>query len=268
MPTTTTDLFQDYKSDIREIALREMQINPVAQREYNSKHASDIASMFSWAAFSILTVNIRDDGTIVVVDGQHRRAAAIFREYGDQKVQCQTYEGLSVQQEAELFLELNRRLAIRTFDKYRISLAAGRDEEVQIDKIVRGKGLYVSTSRSEGSIRAVGTLKWVYRECGPGILGTTLEVIRDAYGDSGWEVIVIRGVAMVLQRYPKEIKPDYLVSRLASANGGVSGLRGKANVQQKQMRRNKSECVAAAIIEIVNSGQGGRKVADWWRTHR
>jgi len=46
-------------------------------------------------------------------------------------------------------------------------------------------------------------------------------VIRDAYGDPGFDSYVLQGVALVLDRYGDEVDDLTLVTRLDKAKGGV-----------------------------------------------
>ncbi len=46
---------------------------------------------------------------------------------------------------------------------------------------------------------------------------------------------------------------------------GVSGLTNKAETLRKQTGNPRGHCIAAAAVEIINSGRGGKKLASWWR---
>lgn len=185
--------------------------------------------------------------------------------WGDQQIQCECYEGLTVAEEAELFLRRDERLAISTFDKFRIGITARRDIECDIDRIVRANQLVISRNKTDGAISAVGTLKKVYQRAGGVVLGRTLRIIRDAYGDAGFSSPVIDGIALLCQRYNGELNDEKAVARLAGAHAGVNGLLGRAANLQKQTGNTKNHCVAAAAVDIINAGRGGTKLPAWWR---
>jgi len=109
-----------------------MRVSPPAQREYLPAHASALAARFDPDAVGILVVNVHADGIPYLVDGQHRRAAAIMRDYGEQKVQCECYHGLSEAEEAELFLQRNYRRIVRAFDNFRFVITAQRPTETAV----------------------------------------------------------------------------------------------------------------------------------------
>lgn len=238
----------------------------LTQREkINEDRVAVIAADFDPEQVGVITVNVRGDGGIYVLDGMHRVSAMRHIGWDDQQIQCWTYEGLTEAEEAEVFLKLNDTLTVNGFDKFKVGVNAGRATETEIDRVVRAQGLHVSRDKSQGSVRAVGTLRRVYERSDSATLGRTLRIIRDAYGDAGFESSVIDGIALVCQRYGSTITDATFIERLATTHGGVSGLIGKAEQLRKITRNAKGHCVAAAAVEIYNRGRGGKKIPDWWR---
>jgi hypothetical protein len=90
----------------------------------------------------------------------------------------------------------------------------------------------------------------VYR-LGPSPLARGLRIIRDAYGDAGFDAAVIDGMGHLCQRYNGQLDDGVAIDRLSSAHGGVSGLLAKAEVLRKQTGNSKSHCVAAAAVDII-----------------
>lgn len=245
------------------IAIADLQICPAAQRDYSSEWAGKLANKFSLESMGYPVVNHRG-GVYYIVDGQHRVAAMKMLGFLDSKVECECYESLSETEEAELFLTRNYRRGVRAYDRFRISLTADRDIQTNIAKIVNSAGLHVGTGTTEGSIRATATLEVVYNTYGGAVLRRTLLLIRDSFGSSGFDANVIKGMALVCQRYGDEFSDDDAITRLSSIHGGVSGLLGKATVLRKQTSAQKGHCVAAAVVDILNSGRGGHKLTPWW----
>jgi hypothetical protein len=52
---------------------------------------------------------------------------------------------------------------------------------------------------------------------------------------------------------------------LSSAHGGVKGLLNAAENLRNMTGNPKAHCVAAAAVNIVNRGRGGKKLPDWWK---
>lgn len=261
---TPTDGKIQQAARLRWVPIDKMKVNPLAQRELNQARVDRLAADFDLDQIGVPVVNHRE-GTFHIIDGQHRIEALKAMGWGDQQIQCWCYEGLSSSEEAEVFLKRNDVLAVDAMAKYRTGVEAGRADETDIDRIVRANQLVVSKDALPGAIRAVGTLRRVYRRSDGTTLGRTLRIVRDAYGDPGLEAAVIDGIGLLCQRYNGDLNDGDAVKRLAAANGGVNGLLNAAEVIRRKTGNQKGHCVAAAAVEIINRGRGGKKLPSWWK---
>jgi hypothetical protein len=250
---------------LRWVPIPQMRVNPLAQRRLNSQRVEHLVANFDPEQIGTPTVNTRD-GWYYIIDGQHRVAALNAVGWGDQSVQCWTYDGLTEQEEAERFLKINDTLPVSALDKFHRSVLAGWDPECDVDRIVRALGLCVTKEKVQGGIAAVAALLRVYERSDAKTLSRALRIIRDAYGDAGLGGPVIEGIGMLCQRYNGQVDEKVLVERLSGAHGGVGGLMNKAEITRKQTGRPRPECVASTVVEIVNRGRGGRKLTDWWKS--
>jgi hypothetical protein len=243
-----------------------MQVNPVAQRALNPGWVTALAADFDLEEMGNPTVNHRD-GWFNIIDGQHRMAALKLwlgdGQWEPQTVECWTYEDLTDEQEAEKFLRLQARLKPHAFDEFRVAVSAGREAEAEIAGIVEKLGMIVSRTRN--GISATGTLKRVYTRGGPEVLARTLLIIRDAYGEAGFDAAIIDGVGLFCQRYDSEVTDARVVQKLSSAAGGAGGLLNRSQQLRLTTGNHKAQCVAAAVVDIVNRGAGGKKIPSWWR---
>jgi hypothetical protein len=249
---------------LRWVPIALMAISPVAQRDLNQSRVDHLVANFDLEQIGTPTVNHRD-GAWYVIDGQHRIEALRQIGWGDQQVQCWAYEGLTEQEEAEKFLKLNDYLAVNALAMFRSAVTAGREVECDIDRIVRASGLVVTGDKVPGGIRAVKTLGRIYSRSGPAALRQTLHIVRDAYGDPGLESAVIDGIGLLCARYGGELDVPTAVEKLGKVYGGVNGLLGKAENLRLKTGNAKGHCVAAAAVEVINSGRGGKKLPSWWR---
>lgn len=249
---------------LRWIPLNRIAVSDLAQRDVKPARVDYLVAHFDHEQLGTPVVNERG-GKFYVIDGQHRAAAA--REvYGeDHQIQCWTYAGLTEAEEAEKFLQINDVLAVSAMDKYEIGVEAGRAIESDIDRIVRACGLVVSRQSVEGGIGAVGTLRRVYIRGGAGVLSRTLRIIDAAYGTAGLDSKVIDGIGLLCGRYNGELQDEFVVTKLHNMRGGVAGLLGKAAVIKDRTRQPFNQCVAAAAVEVINGGKGGKKLPSWWR---
>jgi hypothetical protein len=260
----TTDRVER-EARLRWVPIPKMRVSPVGQRALNQARVDRLAAEFDLEQLGTPTVNERD-GLFYIIDGQHRIAALEQIGWGDQQVQCWTYSGLSEEEEADRFDRLNDVLAVHAYDKFRVRVTAGRDIESDIDRIVRAQQLVVSRDAVPGAISAVGTLRRVYTRSDGAVLGRALRIIREAYGDAGLEAPVIDGIGLLCQRYNGELSEDEAIKKLAKVHGGVGGLLGKAELLRRQMGQPKGHCVAAAAVEFINTGRGGKKLSSWWKS--
>lgn len=239
-------------------------VSPLAQREVNTARVNHIAADFDLEQIGTPTVNLRN-GQFYVIDGQHRIEALKVIGWGDQQIQCWTYEGLSEVEEAEKFLKLNDTLPVDALAKFRVGVQANRPVECDIDRVVRALELKVSRDQIEGGISAVATLRRVYERSGPAVLSRALRIVRNAYGTPGLSSAVIDGVGFLCQRYNGELAEDVAVMKLGNIHGGVNGLLGRAEVLRQKTGNVRGQCVAAACVDIINSGlRGSRKLPSWW----
>src|SRR5581483_5377546 len=86
----------------------QLQVDPTYQRSLNDPKRLRIAKDFNWAAFGVLLVARRNDGSLWVIDGQHRLMAAQSRsDIKDVPVAIFEFGG-NVTDEAKDFLIANK----------------------------------------------------------------------------------------------------------------------------------------------------------------
>lgn len=249
---------------LRWVPINRMAVPDHSQREFKQHHADKILAHFDPEALGCPTVNERG-GKFWIIDGQHRVAAARDFYGDDHQLQCWAYVGLSDAEIAEKFLKTNDYLAVSAFDKYRVGVTAEREVETDIDRIVRAAGMHITKQKVEGGVSPVGTLRRVYLRGGAHVLGRTLRIIDSAYGTAGLEAVVIDGVGLLCGRYNGELADEVAVLRLRNVRGGVKGFLGKAALIKERTKQPMSHCVAAAAVDVINAGKGGKKLPSWWK---
>ena len=252
---------------LRWVPFGKMRVNPLAQRELNAARVDKLVAEMELERIGNPTVNAREEH-FYIIDGQHR-VEALKKWMGDgawedQTIQCWTYDDLSEEDEAEVFLKLNDTLTVAVFEKFRVGVKSGRVEENDIDRIVRAQGLRISRDKGNGAIRAVGTLRKVYHQS-PAALARGLRIIRDAFGDAGLEAPVIEGLGLLCHRFNGELDEPTAVAKLSNAHGGLNGLINQAERLRQQTGNPRAHCIAAAAVETYNRGRGGKKLPSWWR---
>ena len=248
------------RSSLQWIRLGDLVPHPRAQRDYNVHRAHELAADFNLEGMGYPVVSRHAD-VAFVIDGQHRVAALKIIGFSeDDVIQCEVYQDLSLEEEAEQFLERNTALAVNAMAKFRVGVVAGRSDEVEIEQTVHAQGLKVGS----GGIRAVGALRSVYKRIGPSGLAATLRIIRDAYGNAGFEGVVIQGTALTIQRYNGKLNEAHMVKSLTKAAGGLNGLLTQAAKTRETLGQSKAQCVAATEVGFYNRG-GGKRLPSWWK---
>jgi hypothetical protein len=85
------------------IVANDIRVDTQYQRPINIAHVRKIANEFDERAFGVILVSERADGSVYVIDGQHRLAAVKSMGRGGSEIPCHVYRGLSVGDEALIF---------------------------------------------------------------------------------------------------------------------------------------------------------------------
>lgn len=254
------------------VRLGDLKVNPTVQREFVPSKADAIAANFDPEHLGLPVVNMRN-GSAWVIDGQHRCAAMkiwLGEGWEDQSFEAEIYDDLTEAEEAEAFLRRNDAMAVNAYNKFRIAVVAGREDESTVAGIVMREGLTITRDvNADGSVRAVGTMLRVYRRAGGDVLRRTLAILRDAYGTPGLDAAMISGMALVVHRYDR-LNDDELVHRLQTAAGGAGAVLTKSERARRETGNPKFSCVAAAIVDTFNSitkqkGGDGTRLLSWWK---
>ncbi|MEU4316610.1 DUF6551 family protein [Nocardia sp. NPDC024068] len=211
-------------------------------------------------------VSKRRDGTLVIIDGQHSNQACINTEGPDFLRDTMVYEGLSVQQEAKLFLAANKhRKPVKPFDNFRVSLTAGDPIAIRVNEEVQSLGgdLQVAATPSTNRVGAVQALLAMGKN--PGMVSRVLKVVSEAWGRdaSTWDNIVLRAVAMVLD-WPGnwELAEDARLVKVLKRGGSPTIWKQNA-VRQRESgggSTSRSTPMAKQIVQDYNEGVDREKM--------
>lgn len=208
----------------------------------------------------------RRDGHYQIIDGQHRIAALRAIGFGpEQQIECWVYTDLDEAEEAYRFIKANDKLGMKAYPLFVAALTAGLPEETDVARIVSGCHLSVANNKTATTVSCVGTLMRVYRRNGPDVLGRTLRIILAAYGPDALEAPIVDGIARLCDRYNGALEDQVASVKLSKVGGGMVGLLQHAERVRQQTGCPKTVAVAAAAVEIINKGAGGKKLSGWWK---
>lgn len=254
------------------VSVSDLCIDPEAQRQLSRTWVKAHIEEFDVDQLGYIVVNVRSDGGMFTIDGQHRVELMRAVGWGDQKIHAEVFTGLSKAEEAELFNARNDRRAVRKFDRFRIAVTAGEQIETDITRIVQKRGLAISDHAGDGSIAAVDSLMKIYNGAGlrsqaegAPALDRTLSALTACFGNNSaaFNARIIEGMGMVQLRYNGAIDQKALVTKLASFKGGAPGLLGIARALADMNGRPVHHSVAATIVDQYNKGRRVGQLDAW-----
>lgn len=252
----------EVSSHIQWVRLDQMKINPQAQRALSEAWANELADEFNPDLMGFIHVSHRD-GWYYIIDGQHRvKAAIIFLGDTSQQVQCHVYDGLTNEQEAQLFLELNNTKKQGPMSRYKVALTAGKPDECDVERICRSLDLRIGVDKSCEEIACISALLAVYRKHGPASFSFAMRVIRDSYGYDGFKRQTISALALIKDRYGDKIVEEKLVDRLSKT--GIVELNRSAKSMKEATGNPADQCYAHSMIQFYNQRNAQCRVDPWW----
>lgn len=194
-PKTTTDRFKVNPPLGRMVMLQfvlpnELQVDDSYQRSIETGESQAlirrIARYWDWDLCQPLVVSRRRDGTLFVIDGQHRLAAARLR--GDiAQLPAMVKEYSSAADEAATFVQMNQqRRPLTPLQVFHAAVASGDSEACAIQAAVTAAGLRLTRSSQletapPGTINNVGGLQRSWRRRGGAITALALKVLAAAF---------------------------------------------------------------------------------------
>lgn len=242
--------------------------DPRINREISQPRVDQMSSRFEPEALGVITVSERVDGSFVVIDGQHRVATLrqLHPEMNGHRIEARVFRGLSLAEEARLFVELNNTRLPHPLQRYLKGVTANDPRLCAIDSVVKAAGLRVDQSPGEGHIRCVAALAKAYDNYGEKHLAKVLSIVTNAWGRTDQAVTgsLVEGISLFLGRYTDRVDVDRLTTKLAAHGGGASGLLGHARGSKSIHGSSMANNVAAVVTTIYNKGRRANALPNWW----
>jgi len=246
---------------------RQLIVDPGLQRDLVKSNYQEIFNNYDPDSLGQFIVSRRANGTLVILDGQHRWHA-VNQLDPDRKLQCQVHDGLTKKQEAEIFLRANAQAAVNTMAKYKMAVIAERPAALRLEAVLERFGLKVGNSAMQVSavtdLLAVQTwpngedaLEWALD-----VLTTAWHGEREDYtqlerrhGNRPYRGVLIQGMARVRQRYGHLVKKDKMVAALLTLGSrGPENVFTRASTLRASLGRTAMDAtVARVLVEVYNS---------------
>lgn len=228
----------------------ELELCTAYQRDVVNEHRVDqIANALDLRAFGSLLVAKRD-GKYWVVDGQHRRLAALKRD-DITRLSCVVFDSRSIADEANLFALLNMsRVAVSATDKFRALVAGDDPVAVALHESLAAIGVHVA--KNANSANQLASIAYVYGmakrnfERTEAILCTvqTLCDEQPMHGD------IIKALDYLDSRIEGGVTQDRLLARLRRIGVG----RLMDTIRKARSTRGGREQIALRVLGEINSG--------------
>lgn len=243
------------------VKVGDLHLDAPYQRRLDRERAVEIAENFDPDKFTVIIISRRKDGTLWVLDGQHRVTALRHMGWDDQEVIAEIREDLSYEAEAALHVELNRnRKRPTALAEYNALLEAKEPMYVAIDKRMRDRGLTITHERGDGCVQAIGAVVAIYQRGGGEMLERTLDLIVQAWGTAsdGFASDILKGLAQALALLPNldDARLVRALSRYRPAEYVRKGLNAR-EVTMSHLANN----ITVAVVGEYNALPGGKKAA-------
>lgn len=234
-------------------------IDPMIQRTLQETEVENIYRKFNSAALGVLTLSQRTDGTRSVLDGQQRRAV-LMRLYNEgrweQPVTALVHSGLSIQEEAQLFLDLNDRRAVDAVRRFKTRLVAGEAQALDIKAILDELELPISGR----GVQAIETIDRLYvQPGGPERVRWVLRMIQTVYDTNRrggcYDGRVIVSFSMVHAAFNHILDEERFVNALSKISDRISTLHGAGKTKQQFDRGTMSFNMAEVIRRWYNDSR-------------
>lgn len=141
------------------VAKERLNVDPAYQRDLKDNKRKRIASNFNWVPFGVITVSRRPDGSLWVIEGQHRLAAAMSRS-DIKNVPVIIFDlGGSIMNEATDFLITNtERKALTGIERFNAQIASGDGIAIAVQEMVHNSGRIISSDNSSKSVQCISTI--------------------------------------------------------------------------------------------------------------
>lgn len=248
----------------------QLTIDPRVQQRLDPRKVQRIADGFDPSALGSCTVSLRDNGTYVLLNGQHRTAGARQAGY-TAAFHCEVHHGLTLEDEAHLFLTLNHQTTPSALSKFLVRITAGDDVALNIEAIVASHGWMIEPGTTDGHIAAVNALESVYRSAAKSkpngeygdITERVISTVTRAWG-TDWRAAngqILMGVAQLFGRFDGAVNVDKLVKEMQTIT--PPSLIGTAKAMQSLQGGTLPAAIAKVLVGRHNNRLRINLLPEW-----
>jgi hypothetical protein len=251
-------------SDIRLIKPSETVIDLRVQRPEDPQRMANLAEDFNILAMGVPTVSRRSNGTYVLLDGQTRFGALKLLGSADDQFPCTVYEGLSLEQEAEMFRKLNNTKKPGVLELFIVRVTQRDPVALAVNDLIKGCG-YVAERGHPNSLNAVGTVEKLFLR---DELSTrkAIDTASAAWGVRRESVVTqhLQAFANLFYRYGDQPNPSELAERLRKGrNLDANSLLGRGRTGAGTRGIPVPDGITDILVNVYNFQRKTNKLPAW-----
>lgn len=248
------------------IEIDKMIVDESYQRDTQSRRSRSLidkmAREFSWRRFQPLIVTRRPDGRFAIIDGQHKREAAIL--VGLDELPCMVVPSEDVAEEAEAFVSVNGdRVAVTSLQVHWSKVVARDPKAMRIKAVCDEAGVTISRypldnrSIPPKTTMALGAIEQIINRYGDAVAVDALTIMAEAFPEKRGQLRAgaIKGLAMFFAQ-AGDTEIDWARLRSVLAGHDMSEVEMAARAYRQHFGGTAEAAVRAAIIKMYNRGLG------------
>lgn len=231
---------------------------------------------FNPAAVGTFEVSERADGSLWLLDGQHRAEMARRAGHARTGFPAVVHTGLSYEEEAAMFLKLNDYKPMHPLHRFRARVIEGDKAANELSNILEKHGWRIAGGGATRSavFAAVAALEGIYdggriRKEGQQTIACdrTLEILTAAFGHSpnGVKAELVTGLGLVILRYGDQIETPKMSAEMGKVQGGALGLITNAKSLKQIRGGSVPQSMAEILVEMHNKGRRTNLLPQWVR---
>lgn len=152
-----------HENELRLVPIGSIGVDYNYQRQLDAGRVSAMAADFDLDTVASIRVNVRNNGAMYVIDGQHRLAALKALGFGDKdKVEVLVHHGMTPQEEAKAFATHNRARAVNVMAMWHARSAAKDPTVTEINQILQVNGLQIRYGTGPGHIQCPAVIESIF----------------------------------------------------------------------------------------------------------
>lgn len=248
----------------------------VQRDQLQEKKVEHMVANFNRDAIGVIHVSRRIDGDYVI-DGWHRMETVRRVTDNNGTIAAHVYKGLTLAQEARLFLDLNFGNQPTPLEKHKAMVAAEDEQALRIESAVRAYGWMIGRDSVNGTVPAIRKLYQIDQRSetapdgarDPSLLQMVFLTISRSWTNDKYaaQAVILEALARLWEEYGSKIDLDRLVDRLKNFAGGPRRLRREAQQLSVSLGAKVSMAIAMIVVEAYNKGyrDGSASALPAWR---